>query len=273
MSKTMFMASQTATFPPKPGDLIRSTNSMNYVNIVISVSEPRTDPGCNHHFVYVRSVRFATANGHRLDGARSKSIRFYEGRVDHSGNGAQWYVVDEVKVDFVNNKLERGHLVDWLKNVNTSWNVPLRVFTRYGDVALLGHPYIPIKEEIKNVLTQSGVDLTAADEIELGWSLGGDLYIVEFPSQLAQLQQMLPGTFNFAKPEEIECIARLPSDHAFSYSWLMLFVATNNGGGPTVMIKQDLVDNHPLLNEVKAYLTTRDASDKNKSAHRSGADA
>jgi len=98
---------------PVPGDLIRSTLTGNFINIVIE-TYPFEDK------IAVRSVRYGNTNCgdfKLLNGKRSRLIYFKEGWM------SDWEIVDEYHL-FDNSEL-RSKIVAELKNVDTAWRPPI----------------------------------------------------------------------------------------------------------------------------------------------------
>jgi len=118
---------------PIPGDLIRSTDSGDFINVVLSVSEEKPVPADEPHMhwhkdhlrVWVRSVRYGKVNhGNflKLDGRRSKNIQWFRNPQAASPDWAyfsNWQIVEEY-VPF-DNKALIAHTLYLLKDTITHW--------------------------------------------------------------------------------------------------------------------------------------------------------
>mgnify|MGYP003606211579 CR=1 FL=1 len=108
--KHVFKRIETATVP-RPGDMIRSGDTPDYINIVLSVSVIRGK-------LAIRSVRYAhIKNGSvkRLFGTRSRSFYWQPHK---------WDIVMLYAIQPVNNYSERMAILESLKNVDTSYHPP-----------------------------------------------------------------------------------------------------------------------------------------------------
>ena len=104
---------------PEIGDLLRSRNTGNFVNIVLGVSETLTDE--YGKFIAIRSVRYAsTAEGY-LNGTRSRSFK-WRLREPSDSNYNDWEVVEEFKL-FKNEEYRAG-IIARLKDVETAYQTP-----------------------------------------------------------------------------------------------------------------------------------------------------
>lgn len=103
---------------PQPGDLIRSTNTGNMINIVLQVSKPFYENRIE--VVAVRSVRYGVTNGgvfELLNGQRSRSILMPTTDALKGGAWSGWMIVDEyVKAD---NDTLRADIVHRMRHVDT----------------------------------------------------------------------------------------------------------------------------------------------------------
>lgn len=108
--KHVFKRIATAAVP-SPGDMIRSGDTPDYINIVLSVSVVGEK-------LAIRSVRYARIqNGHmiRLHGTRSRSFYWQP---------PKWHIVMLYAIQPVNNYSERMAFLESLKNVDTSYHPP-----------------------------------------------------------------------------------------------------------------------------------------------------
>ena len=116
------------TSPIAVGDLIRSRQNFNYINVVLGVSavEYESRKSRLHHgevvkipFVYVRSVRYAYTSGQEfrlLNGQRSRAFKFY---LEPYGN--KWHVVKEVQFVEVSHEENIRRILTEMKDVDTAW--------------------------------------------------------------------------------------------------------------------------------------------------------
>jgi hypothetical protein len=98
---------------PVKGDLIRSTRTGDYINLVLEVSHETLDG--TRRFKYIRSVRYGYTNRGKfelLHGTRSRSIRWFS-------NELGWEIVREF-VEFDNRKLIK-EILESLEGVNTAY--------------------------------------------------------------------------------------------------------------------------------------------------------
>lgn len=132
MARHIFAARLVQPPFPAVGDLIRSTNTGNFINIVLEVGEPLTiSAGWHSKQVAreIRSVRYGKTNGSEfllLNGQRSRQIEY--GEITQYN---QWQVVDEYVI--ADNKELRERLVAALKGKNTSWSGPRSNDGEYND--------------------------------------------------------------------------------------------------------------------------------------------
>lgn len=118
ISKRVFIAIKEERFPVV-GDLIRSSATGNFINIVLEVTPPRNIKG--QQAVLVRSVRYGDTNGDDfklLHGMRSKWIKMYA-TLKWTG----WSIVEEfAKHD--NSEIVRN-ILEAMKGVDTTWRPPV----------------------------------------------------------------------------------------------------------------------------------------------------
>ena len=110
------------------GDLIRSSDSFNYINVVLGVSavEYESRKSKWHHgmvekipFVYVRSVRYAytsSTNFDLLNGRRSRAFKFYLKPYQN-----KWAVVKEVKFVEISHEENIQRILKEMEGVDTAW--------------------------------------------------------------------------------------------------------------------------------------------------------
>ena len=112
----IFSAIEDKSRIPVAGDLIRSTNTGDFVNIVLEVY-PLYVASFNSYYP-IRSVRYGHTNGGDfllLGGTRSRSIKWYDG-TDHWND---WEIVEEYVPS--NNLAMRESILNNLKGVNTAY--------------------------------------------------------------------------------------------------------------------------------------------------------
>jgi hypothetical protein len=110
------------------GDLIRSSDNFNFINLVLGVSEvkhierrasvfpSRLGP---IPFVYVRSVRYAYTSSQEfklLNGQRSRAFKFY---LEPYSN--KWHVVKEVQFVEISHEENIRRILTEMKDVDTAW--------------------------------------------------------------------------------------------------------------------------------------------------------
>lgn len=113
-NKRVFIASKEERFP-RVGDLIRSSATGSFINIVLEVTEPRDG------IVMVRSVRYGDTNNDEfrlLNGMRSKWIK-----MSNRASWHRWCIVDEfAKHD---NSEVINSILQAMKGIDTTWRPPL----------------------------------------------------------------------------------------------------------------------------------------------------
>ena len=124
---------------PRVGQLIRSDNTPNYLNVVLEVSgvrfgRPDEAPydrstgsvvkgKIDRPFVVIRSVRYAYSSRAKfklLNGDRSRGIRFW---LDPHVRNA-WHIVQEFKLTPVSHETEIKRILKSLEGVETRWIPP-----------------------------------------------------------------------------------------------------------------------------------------------------
>jgi hypothetical protein len=105
------------------GDLIRSANTGDFINIVLEVGKEQISGQYGRGskvYCAVRSVRYGRTNGGEfilLNGSRSRNIQYFKGN-----QWNKWEVVDEyIKAD---NQELRNSIVKSLEGVNTAYVPP-----------------------------------------------------------------------------------------------------------------------------------------------------
>ena len=116
---------------PRVGQLIRSDNTPNYLNVVLEVSGVRFGTWArsivkgkiDRPFVVIRSVRYAYSSRAKfelLNGNRSRSFRFW---LDPHVRNA-WHIVQEFKLTPVSHEAEIKRILKSLEGVETRWIPP-----------------------------------------------------------------------------------------------------------------------------------------------------
>ena len=110
------------------GDMIRSCDNFNFINLVLGLSEvkyeePRSPYFARTHepipFVYVRSVRYAYTSGQEfklLNGQRSRAFKFYLKPYKN-----KWHVVKEVQFVEISHEENIRRILTEMKDVDTAW--------------------------------------------------------------------------------------------------------------------------------------------------------
>jgi hypothetical protein len=110
------------------GDLIRSSDNFNFINLVLGVSEVKhierrvsVSPRRLKRtpFVYVRSVRYAYTSSQEftlLNGQRSRAFKFY---LEPYSN--KWHVVKEVQFVEISHEENIRRILTEMKDVDTAW--------------------------------------------------------------------------------------------------------------------------------------------------------
>jgi hypothetical protein len=110
------------------GDLIRSSDNFNFINLVLGVSEVKYEERrvsvfpsrlTLTPFVYVRSVRYAYTSSQEfklLNGQRSRAFKFY---LETYGN--KWHVVKEVQFVEISHEENIRRILTEMKDVDTAW--------------------------------------------------------------------------------------------------------------------------------------------------------
>ena len=121
--KHIFAAIADAKRIPVAGDLIRSRNTGDLINIVLQVYGPVEDKdwlGRFSTFYSIRSVRYARVNGRDLQylgGTRSRRIKW-----DSEYRFNTWEIVEEYAP--LDNKRYREQILENLRDVQTSYQPP-----------------------------------------------------------------------------------------------------------------------------------------------------
>lgn len=105
---------------PSVGDLIRSENTPNYINIVLEVSDVKIDS--TGAYVYVRSVRWVETNsGSPIAkyGKRSRWIRMGSRR--HRLHDETWCIVEAVKLVKYDDLEARMSYINLMAGVDTTY--------------------------------------------------------------------------------------------------------------------------------------------------------
>ena len=110
------------------GDMIRSHDSFNFINLVLGVSEVKYEERGSSifsstpesiPFVYVRSVRYAYTSGQEfnlLNGQRSRAFKFYLKPYKN-----KWHVVKEVQFVEISHEENIRRILTEMKDVDTAW--------------------------------------------------------------------------------------------------------------------------------------------------------
>ena len=110
------------------GDLIRSSNTFNFINLVVGVSEVKYRERRSSvlpsrlgpvPFVRVRSVRYAYTSSQEfklLNGQRSRSFKFY---LEPYMN--KWHVVTEVQLVEISHEENIRRILTEMEGVDTAW--------------------------------------------------------------------------------------------------------------------------------------------------------
>ena len=102
---------------PRVGDLIRSINTMQFINIVLEVSDVKRDEWSD--YVLIRSVRYGHTNSGEfelLDGQRSREFKYRFRELESVG---VWHLVQEF-TEF-DNRAVRAEIIKRMENVDTVW--------------------------------------------------------------------------------------------------------------------------------------------------------
>ena len=110
------------------GDMVRSNDNFNFINLVLGVSEVKYEE-CRSSifsstpefipFVYVRSVRYAYTSSQEfklLNGQRSRAFKFY---LEPYRN--KWHVVKEVQLVEISHEENISRILTEMKDVDTAW--------------------------------------------------------------------------------------------------------------------------------------------------------
>ena len=116
MTRHILVESDEQRFP-QVGDLIRSTNTMQFINIVLEVSDVKLD--VRGDYVVIRSVRYGHTNSGEfelLDGQRSRAFKYH---LCASKRVRAWHLVKEF-TEF-DNSVVRAEIVKRMESVDTVW--------------------------------------------------------------------------------------------------------------------------------------------------------
>ena len=116
MARHIFVESDEQRFP-QVGDLIRSINTMQFINIVLEVSDVKRDG--RGDYVLIRSVRYGHTNSGEfelLDGQRSREFKYRLRALERVG---VWHLVKEF-TEFDNSAV-RAEIVKRMEGVDTVW--------------------------------------------------------------------------------------------------------------------------------------------------------
>ena len=126
--KFIYRDHHSATPPIAVGDLIRSFDNFNFINLVLGVSEVKYEERRARlfpselkpiPFVYVRSVRYAYTSSQEfnlLNGQRSRAFKFY---LEPHRN--KWHVVKEVQFVEISHEENIRRILTEMKDVDTAW--------------------------------------------------------------------------------------------------------------------------------------------------------
>ena len=110
------------------GDMVRSNDNFNFINLVLGVSEVKYEerrPSVLPSklgpipFVYVRSVRYAYTSGQEfklLNGQRSRAFKFYL-----KPYRTKWHVVKEVQFVEISHEENISRILTEMKDIDTAW--------------------------------------------------------------------------------------------------------------------------------------------------------
>lgn len=116
MTRHIFVESDERRFP-QVGELIRSTNTMQFINIVLEVSDVKRDDWGD--YVLIRSVRYGHTNSGEfelLDGQRSREFKYHLCALKRVGT---WHLVKEFTE--LDNSAVRAEIVKRMESVDTVW--------------------------------------------------------------------------------------------------------------------------------------------------------